>query len=727
MAWSSSIPAASCCDLQATLAVLQPATTVGQSITASGTGTWTLGANNDITSAGTNLWSGMNRFDGVGTGAADAGIKITGTIYDGATVGAAGEVLTSTGAAVQWAAAAAGSQNLQQVLDIGNNATGVNANISITGFIKPGTIQDTSGSVGGVGEILSSTGTGLAWISNDCCNLADTLLAGATSPTSITMTGTANIISPFMQPASIIDDGTLTGTPGEVLTSIAGGLFEWQAPIGAAVSSVSLAAAPYIASSGVPLNIPFSTGAVSIEMMEYAGTSNVGHVPDGGTGGTYLEGDGSWSTPGGTGTVTDFTVVAGVGITASVATSTTTPALTISNSGVIDLAISATPYAVSTGNGLTVGNVAGGTSTITPYVYNLGNTGLVPPGGIAGEYLNGEGVWVTAAGAGVSDVSLSGVIINSTGVPLSITPSTGNVVVSMFQYAGGNFVGHVPEAGSAGTYLEGDGSWSTPVGAVIDVNPDPVLGTSTGSPLRVLPTTGNVLIESLAYAGDTNVGHVPAGGGNDTTLYLNGAAGWSVPVAIPAYSDQFIRIDFGAEGLNYYKQDWMTYGPALGINTSAGSHQVTNSNIGTYDYITDEFSNINQDSLHMPGCTISNPGIGACGPTNRMELCGAETTVMANVTASGVGPITDVITVGLFKTKLCPLGAYEYFPALTCDLVLQDPETMICCTSDTIDPLYNYLDAGESYFFGWKCESEDYVDLDIQGTMWVRVRHVIAP
>ena len=103
--------------------------------------------------------------------------------------------------------------------------------------------------------------------------------------------------------------GTLTGTPGEVLTSIAGGLFEWQAPIGAAVSSVSLAAAPYIASSGVPLNITFSTGAVSIEMMEYAGTSNVGHVPDGGTGGTYLEGDGSWSTPGGTGTVTDFTVV----------------------------------------------------------------------------------------------------------------------------------------------------------------------------------------------------------------------------------------------------------------------------------------------------------------------------------------------------------------------------------------------------------------------------------
>ena len=52
-------------------------------------------------------------------------------------------------------------------------------------------------------------------------------------------------------------------------------------------------------------------------------------------------------------------------------------------------------------------------------------------------------------------------------------------------------------------------------------------GTSTGTPIVVDPTTGNVLIKSMAYNGNTNVGHVPSGGG--VTTFLRGDGNWVVP------------------------------------------------------------------------------------------------------------------------------------------------------------------------------------------------------
>ena len=52
-------------------------------------------------------------------------------------------------------------------------------------------------------------------------------------------------------------------------------------------------------------------------------------------------------------------------------------------------------------------------------------------------------------------------------------------------------------------------------------------GTSSGTPIVVNPTTGNVLVKSMAYAGTSNVGHVPAGGGS--TTFLRGDGTWVVP------------------------------------------------------------------------------------------------------------------------------------------------------------------------------------------------------
>lgn len=57
---------------------------------------------------------------------------------------------------------------------------------------------------------------------------------------------------------------------------------------------------------------------------------------------------------------------------------------------------------------------------------------------------------------------------------------------------------------------------------------------STGNAIKVAPTTGDVKIQSLAFAGSTNVGHVPSSGTTDQTVkYLRADGTWvnpSIPV-----------------------------------------------------------------------------------------------------------------------------------------------------------------------------------------------------
>jgi len=67
-------------------------------------------------------------------------------------------------------------------------------------------------------------------------------------------------------------------------------------------------------------------------------------------------------------------------------------------------------------------------------------------------------------------------------------------------------------------------------------------GTSTGDPIQVTPTTGNVLIQSMTYNGGANVGHVPAGG--SPTTFLNGSGGWSTPAG--GFTNFTIQADAGS-------------------------------------------------------------------------------------------------------------------------------------------------------------------------------------
>jgi len=105
---------------------------------------------------------------------------ITGGLYDvNTSIGTAGQVLTSTGFDVEWYTIPTVIPDLQQVLTAGNTSTldiiltsnlialDVSSDTATfsTDLTIDGTLTDGTASVGTAGKVLSSTGTGVLWVS----------------------------------------------------------------------------------------------------------------------------------------------------------------------------------------------------------------------------------------------------------------------------------------------------------------------------------------------------------------------------------------------------------------------------------------------------------------------------------------------------------------------------------------------------------------------------------
>ena len=105
-------------------------------------------------------------------------------------------------------------------------------------------------------------------------------------------TGTASNTAAVLF-SGTLHDGSGVGSAGQVLTSTGTGV-AWA---NETIESVNVGTPA--TSSGAPITISPTTGLVKVTSNAYAGGSNVGHVPAGGTAGTFLQGDGTWAGNGG--------------------------------------------------------------------------------------------------------------------------------------------------------------------------------------------------------------------------------------------------------------------------------------------------------------------------------------------------------------------------------------------------------------------------------------------
>jgi|14BtaG_2_1085337.scaffolds.fasta_scaffold14028_1 hypothetical protein len=141
----------------------------------------------------------------------------------------------------------------------------------------------------------------------------DSGITFAASPNPITTTGTittsfAGIVGDILYADTATSLKRLpAGDLNYVLTSGGPGVApSWAANPAAPVTSVSAGISPL--SSGSALTVSPTTGVVVVSSAAYNGTTNVGHVPTGGSASTFLRGDATWVTP--TDTNTTYTMSA---------------------------------------------------------------------------------------------------------------------------------------------------------------------------------------------------------------------------------------------------------------------------------------------------------------------------------------------------------------------------------------------------------------------------------
>ena len=352
-------------------------------------------------------------------------------------------------------------------------------------------------------------------------------------------------------------------------------------------------------------------------------------APTGGTT-TFLRNDGTWAVPagggGGSGTVTSVSVVSANGLAGTVATATTTPAITLStsvtgvlkgNGTAISAATAGTDY-VAPGGAL--GTPSSGTLTnatglpLTTGVTGLlpvanGGTGTATPALVAGTNVTITGTWpnqtINSTGGG------SGMVYPGAGVP----NSTGSAWGTSYSTTG---TGTVLALATSPTFVT------------------PVLGTPTSGNFSTVTFTWPTFNQNTSgtAAGLSATFAVASGGTGLTTAPTNG------------------QIDIGSTGVGFVRST-ITAGTGVTITNGAGA--ITINATGTGGTVTSvaaltlgttgtDVSSSVATGTTTPVITLNLPSSSA---TNRGLLTAADWTTFNN---KGSGTVTSVAALTLGTT-----------------------------------------------------------------------------
>tara|TARA_R110002126_G_scaffold13506_2_gene58491 strand:+ start:272 stop:1927 length:1656 start_codon:yes stop_codon:yes gene_type:complete len=331
-------------------------------------------------------------------------------------------------------------QGLQSVLDAGHIATqdiSLTGNITVVGTVYPTTIT-AQGSTGTAGQLLSSTATGIQWIDSAAAqDLESVLTVGNTTTLDINMNGSDIITSGSIgmtgaaQGLSLINSSVITlgancsiTTDDDIRLNLPTCVLDFNAGASISDGNNSLGTSGQIFTRG-PAGVEWSTGIPSASMP------------------TLQE------------VLTSGNSASGIGM-AFTGSSTTTFAVgsTIQSFAPNQWQATNTYHASGTTLGTAGINLIGSLSDGT---VGTGTTDQVLTSTVTGVQ------WKDVSAVGVSSVNnTTPVAAASPQTPITITPTSGAVLVRQNIYNGGSLIGCVPDGGTNSTFLRGDGLWATP-------------------------------------------------------------------------------------------------------------------------------------------------------------------------------------------------------------------------------------------------------------------------
>ncbi len=152
---------------------------------------------------------------------------------------------------------------------------------------------------------------------------------------------------------------------------------------------------------------------------------------------------------------------------------------------------------------------------------------LVPGGGTVTSVATANNL---GASSGITFAASPNPITTTGTITTSFSGTIGDVLyadtaTSLAKLPAGATLGHVLTTNGAGVAPSWQASPTAPVTSVSAIAP----GASSGTPLIVTPTTGLVTVQSMAFAGDGNVGHVPDASAAAANTYLKYDGLWATP------------------------------------------------------------------------------------------------------------------------------------------------------------------------------------------------------